>query len=136
MPVLPPCPATKTSLFRSFLVVMFSASKEGGSRDSKSYSSGLAPPPTHTSHPKVQPGSSFIVHERTATVNHKSLAETKGRVVSIHQAAGSAIEGRTSSVCRGRESMGRSNSIIPNSLRVLSAGATSVVVCAPAFIHY
>src|SRR5215217_6381215 len=32
MPLLPPRPATKTSVFKSFLLVMFSASKEGGSR--------------------------------------------------------------------------------------------------------
>ena len=36
MPLLPPRPATKTSLFRSFLLVMFSTSTVGGSRGSTS----------------------------------------------------------------------------------------------------
>ena len=55
---------------------MFSASKVGGIRGSRSLLPGWYPPPTH--HPKVQPGSSFIVHERTFRGNYEFLAEIKG----------------------------------------------------------
>src|SRR5919112_5201618 len=44
-----PSPNYKTSLFRSFLVVMFSASKIGGSRGSTSYSFRAGTPLLHTS---------------------------------------------------------------------------------------
>src|SRR5215212_3755714 len=85
--LLPPRSATKTFLFRSFLVVMFSASKEGGSRGSTS-SFFRAGTPSYTHYLKVQPGSSSIVHECAARVKHNSSADLpKGRAASIHRAA-------------------------------------------------
>src|SRR5215204_83757 len=84
MPLLPPRPATKTSLFASFLVVVFSATKVGGSRGSTS--SFRAGTPSYTHHPKVQPGSSSIVHERSARVKYDSSADLpKGQGASIHR---------------------------------------------------
>src|SRR5215212_1007840 len=59
MPLLPPRPATKTSLFRSFLVVMFSASKVGGSR-CRTSSFFRAGTPSYTLSKRSSPASFFV----------------------------------------------------------------------------
>jgi len=67
------------------LLVMFSASKVGGSRGGTSlfFRAGT---PSYTHHPKVQPGSSFIVHGCTAAVKYKSLSDLpKRRAASIQR---------------------------------------------------
>src|SRR5215217_1815527 len=80
----PLAPLQKHLYSQVFLVVVFSATKVGGSRGSTS--SFRAGTPSYTHHPKVQPGSSSIVHERSARVKYDSSADLpKGQGASIHR---------------------------------------------------
>ena len=69
---------TPRALVEGSWIAMFSASKVGGSRGSRSLLPGWHPPPTH--HLKVQPGF-FIVHWRAFLVERKFLvASTRGNL--------------------------------------------------------
>src|SRR5215217_1442285 len=56
---------------------MFSTSKVGGIRGSRTLLSGWHPP-SYTHHPAVQPGSSFIVNKRLTKVKPRSSANLRG----------------------------------------------------------
>ena len=56
---------------------VFSASKIGGIRGSRTLLPGWHPPPTH--HSAVQPGSSFIVNKRLTKVKPRSSANLRKR---------------------------------------------------------